>query len=146
LSSGRWALELFPQVGDWWKVAKGKLHTLDFTRIKDATRDSARKLLTDESTGLPNALAQELSIPSTSNISGATISASTKAAATGTAGVPLGKGGKGRLMTPEEKKRVVEALVNATTTEEVRKLERMLAEGLVPEGGINGVWTRHRRE
>jgi len=33
----------------------------------------------------------------------------------------------------------VEALVNATTTEEVRKLERMLAEGLVPEGGINGV-------
>lgn len=49
----------------------------------------------------------------------------------------MGKGGKGRLMTPEEKKRVVEALMSASTTEEVRKLERMLAEGLVPEGGIN---------
>jgi U2 small nuclear ribonucleoprotein A' len=42
-------------------------------------------------------------------------------------------------MTPEEKKRVVEALTRATTSDEVRKLERMLAEGLVPEGGINGV-------
>lgn len=42
-------------------------------------------------------------------------------------------------MTPEEKKRVVEALTEAKTTEEVRKLERMLAEGLVPEGGINGL-------
>jgi U2 small nuclear ribonucleoprotein A' len=90
--------------------------------------------LTDSETGLPNALAQELSIPSTS-ISGATLSASTKAAASGNG--PVGKAGKGRLMTPEEKKRVVEALMSASTTEEVRKLERMLAEGLVPEGGIN---------
>ena len=76
-----------------------------------------------------------MSIPSTS-ISGATLSASTKAAA-GTGNGPVGKGGKGRLMTPEEKKRVVEALMSASTTEEVRKLEGMLAEGLVPEGGIN---------
>ena len=54
------------------------------------------------------------------------------------------KGGKGRLMTPEEKKRVVEALTGAQTAEEVRKLERMLAEGLIPEGDpppgiVNGV-------
>ena len=46
------------------------------------------------------------------------------------------KGGKGRLMTPEEKKRVVEALTRAQTTEEVRRLERMLADGMVPEGGM----------
>ena len=53
--------------------------------------------------------------------------------------VPMGgggKGGKGRLMTPEEKKRVVEALLRAKTAEEVRKLERMLAEGLIPEGEV----------
>ncbi len=50
------------------------------------------------------------------------------------------KGGlKGRLMTPEEKKRVVEALTRATTAEEVRKLERMLADGLIPEGGMEEV-------
>lgn len=41
-------------------------------------------------------------------------------------------------MTPDEKKRVVEALTRAQTTEEVRKLERMLADGLVPEGGVDG--------
>jgi U2 small nuclear ribonucleoprotein A' len=80
-----------------------------------------------------------LSIPSTSAISGATLSASTKASATQATGGAVGKGGKGRLMTPEEKKRVVEALTEAKTTEEVRKLERMLAEGLVPEGGMNGL-------
>lgn len=39
-------------------------------------------------------------------------------------------------MTPEEKKRVVEALTSAKTTEEVRRLERMLADGMVPEGGM----------
>lgn len=37
-------------------------------------------------------------------------------------------------MTPEEKKRVVEALMRAKTAEEVRRLERMLAEGLIPDG------------
>lgn len=124
-----------------WKVAKGNLHTLDFTRIKDVTRSNARKLLTDSETGLPNGLAQELSIPSTSTMSGAALSSNTKSAAgkTAGAGAGAGAGGKGgRLMTPEEKKRVVEALMRASTTEEVRKLERMLAEGLVPEEGLNG--------
>lgn len=122
-----------------YQVAKGNLHTLDFTRIKDATRTEARKLLTDSSTGLPNDLAQQLSIPSTSTISGAALSTSTKSGAAPIGGVGgKAKGGKGRLMTPEEKKRVVEALMRATTTDEVRKLERMLAEGLVPEEGING--------
>ena len=37
-------------------------------------------------------------------------------------------------MTREEKKRVVEALTRAKTADEVRRLERMLAEGLIPEG------------
>ena len=37
-------------------------------------------------------------------------------------------------MTPDEKKKVVEALTRAKTAEQVRKLERMLAEGLIPEG------------
>lgn len=116
-----------------WKVARGKLHTLDFTRIKDAVRSAAADLLTDAATGLPNALAHQLSTPTTSAIAGATISSATKTAARA---VAAGKGGKGRLMTPEEKRRVAEALARASTAEEMRKLERMLAEGLIPEEGI----------
>lgn len=109
-----------------WKVAGGKLHVLDFERIKDADRTRARQLLTNED-GQPNELATKLSIPTTSGIPGATMA---KAAKQG------GKAGlKGRLMTPEEKRRVVEALTRANTAEEVRKLERMLADGLIPEGG-----------
>ena len=38
------------------------------------------------------------------------------------------------MMTAEEKKRVVDALMRAKTAEEVRRLERMLAEGLIPDG------------
>lgn len=108
-----------------WKVAGGKLHVLDFERVKDADRTRARQLLTNDD-GQPNELATKLSIPTTSGIPGAAIS---KAAKGGKAGA------KGRLMTPDEKRRVVEALTRANTAEEVRKLERMLADGLIPEGG-----------
>lgn len=109
-----------------WKVAGGKLHVLDYERVKDADRTRARQLLTNED-GQPNELANKLSIPTTSGIPGATMSKVAKQG--GKAGV------KGRLMTPDEKRRVVEALTRANTAEEVRKLERMLADGLIPEGG-----------
>lgn len=101
------------------------MRTLDFERIKDAERESARKLFTDESTSLPNALAIKLSTSTSTIVPGATAIQAKSA---------VGKGGKGRLMTPEEKKRVVEALTRAKTAEEVRRLERMLAEGLIPDG------------
>jgi len=116
-----------------WKAAKGKLRTLDFTRIKDSLREAATQLLTDSSTSLPNSLALQLSTPTTSAIPGTTHSKATKA------GNATLKGGKGRLMTAEEKRRIGEALTRASTAEEMRKLERMLAEGLIPEGGLDGV-------
>ncbi|OWZ61432.1 hypothetical protein AYX14_06405 [Cryptococcus neoformans] len=116
-----------------WKVAKGNLHTLDFERIKDSVRESARKLLTDPLTSLPNSLAHQLSIPTTSNVPGSILS--TKALSSN--GAQKGPGAKGRLMTPDEKRRVVEALTRAQTADEVRKLERMLADGLVPDGGVD---------
>ena len=103
------------------------MHVLDYKRIKDAERQAARELFTDPLTSLPNTLAQKLSTPTAGSIPGSALAASTKAAG-------VLKGGKGRLMTPDEKKRVVEALTRAQSTEEVRKLERMLAEGLIPEG------------
>ena len=110
-----------------WKVAKGKLHTLDFERIKDSTRDAGRALFTDPATGLPNALAVKLSTSLSTIVPGAKTFEAGKS-------TQSGPGGKGRLMTPEEKKRVVEALTRAKTADEVRRLERMLAEGLVPDG------------
>lgn len=105
-----------------WKAARGSLHTLDFERIKDAERVRARELFEDES-GTPTALAIKLS---TSTAPQGAVAA--KRAAPGAVGL------KGRLMTPDEKRRVLAALTKAQTAEEVRKLERMLADGLVPEG------------
>ena len=107
------------------QAAKGALHTLDYSRIKDAHRATARALLLSPETNLPNALALQLST-STAQITGTTSNAAAARAA-------QLKAGKGRLMTPEEKRRVVEALTRAKTTDEVRRLERMLAEGVVPE-------------
>jgi U2 small nuclear ribonucleoprotein A' len=119
---------------DLKQVAKGGLRTLDFSRITESLRTSSRALLTDPLTLLPNSLANQLSIPTTTSVPGAVLAASTKSQPASTG--KTGSGGKGRLMTPEEKKRIVEALTRAGTAEEVRKLERMLAEGLVPEGGV----------
>ncbi|WWD06893.1 hypothetical protein V865_004990 [Kwoniella europaea PYCC6329] len=113
-----------------WKVAKGNLHVLDYSRIKDSLREQSKKLLLDSSTGLPNSLAHQLSIPTTSSVSSSAFSSNINKNAS------IAKGGKGRLMTPDEKRRVVEALTRAKTSEEVRKLERMLADGIVPEGGV----------
>ncbi|WOO84984.1 U2 small nuclear ribonucleoprotein A' [Vanrija pseudolonga] len=113
-----------------WKAAKGALHTLDFERIKDAEREAARALFVDETTGAPNALAAKLSIPTTSAVPGATVLVRKEVSLSAA-------GAKGRLMTPDEKKRVLEALTRAQTADEVRKLERMLADGLIPEGGVD---------
>jgi len=41
-------------------------------------------------------------------------------------------GRAGRLMTAEEKERVKAAIINATSAEEVRRLERNLKEGWMP--------------
>lgn len=45
-------------------------------------------------------------------------------------GVP---GGKGRLMTAEEKNRIKAAIAKATSADEIKQLERSLKEGWVPE-------------
>lgn len=107
------------------QVGKGKLRTLDFKRIKDAERAHARSLFVDEETNLPNKLALSL----TSDATTAAQSASAEATGDNTA---QGDAGKGRLMTSEEKAKIREAIQNATSIEEIRKLERMLAEGRMP--------------
>ncbi|KAJ9124325.1 hypothetical protein QFC22_001125 [Naganishia vaughanmartiniae] len=110
-----------------WKVANGKLRTLDFKRIKDAERTHARSLFVDSETGLPSKLA--LSLTSDAAVAAQAASASIP----GAAGSEKADAGKGRLMTSEEKAKIREAIQNATSIEEIRNLERTLAEGRVPE-------------
>lgn len=106
-----------------WKVAGGNLHVLDFQRVKDAERANAQDLfLTDAPDRQPNALAATLSA--------STASSSTAAAAAGGEGDRAGKAG--RQMTADDKLKVKQAILAAETTDEVRRLEKMLAEGVVP--------------
>ncbi|EIW66092.1 U2 small nuclear ribonucleoprotein A' [Tremella mesenterica] len=115
-------------------IASGNLRTLDFTRIKDSERSNAKQLFTEPDSGLPNALWRKLSAPPMGKQT-----VFTNLPPSGPRAEGGRKGGKGRLMTPDEKKRVVEALTRAKTAEEVRRLERMLAEGLIPDGeSVNG--------
>jgi U2 small nuclear ribonucleoprotein A' len=100
------------------QVAKGALHSLDFNRIKDAERTSATALfLTPPPTSQPTALAVALSTPSTSAASKA--ATETKKA--------------GRMMTQEEREKIKRAVMQAESVDEVRRLERMLREGWIPE-------------
>jgi U2 small nuclear ribonucleoprotein A' len=43
-------------------------------------------------------------------------------------------GAAGRTMTDDEKARIREAIKGASSIEEIKRLQRMLAEGRVPEG------------
>jgi len=110
-----------------WKVGGGNLHTLDFKRVKDAERANAKSLFEQPESKLPTKLALSLTSDAANN-------AALSAAASRGAGEVTG--GKGRLLTPEEKEKVREAIKNASTVEEIRRLENVLSEGRLPEGGV----------
>lgn len=75
---------------------------------------------------LPTALATTISTTVTAQ--------STKMALTSDEPKPVAQAGKaGRLMSKEDQDRVRAAIDKATSIEEVRKLERSLREGYVPE-------------
>jgi U2 small nuclear ribonucleoprotein A' len=127
---GKFCSPLFCRKSDdllpMYQVAKGKLRTLDFKRIKDAERDHARSLFVDEETGLPTKLA--LSLTSDASIAAQSATAAVSTESTGQ------DASKGRLMTAEDKTKIREAIQKAENIEEIRKLERMLAEGRMPAG------------
>lgn len=52
-----------------------------------------------------------------------------------------GEGSKGRLLTAEDKKKIRQAILDAGSVEEIKRLERMLNDGRIPEGGsgVEGV-------
>lgn len=109
------------------QVASGNLHVLDFRRIKDTERSTATSLfLTAPPASQPTALA--LSILESSPV--------VAAPAASSAGEVTKKAG--RLMGEDEKQKIREAIARAGSVEEVRALERMLAEGFVPEKESTG--------
>ncbi len=112
------------------------LRTIDFKRIKDAERASSLSLFLDSETSLPTKLALQLmSESNSSSTNGLSSTRSKQTTLTNGKGEGGGAGGKGRLMSEEEKKKVKEAIMSAKSVEEMRRLERMLSEGRVPEGG-----------
>jgi len=98
---------------------------LDFQRIRDKERQTAKSLfLTAEN--LPTALATTISTTVSTH--------STKAAITTDEPRPAAPAGKaGRLMSKEDAEKVKAAIAKATSVEEIRRLERSLREGYIPE-------------
>ena len=105
------------------QVARGNLHVLDFQRIKDAEREAAKALfLTPPPTSQPTALAVALLAPPTASTIAALAAKKTN-----------GAGAGGRMMTAEEREKVKRAVMKAENVDEVRRLERMLREGWMPD-------------
>ncbi|TFY69024.1 hypothetical protein EVG20_g3318 [Dentipellis fragilis] len=108
---------------EWLAWRLPGLRVLDFQRIRDKERSTARGLfLTGD--GLMNALATTLST---------TVStASSKPAITTDEPRPAAGVKAGRLMSKEEADKVKDAIAKATSIEEIRRLERSLKEGFMP--------------
>jgi hypothetical protein len=81
--------------------------------------------------GLPTALATTIST---------TVSTHSKPPITTDEPKPAAVGKAGRLMSKEEVEKVKEAIAKATSVEEIRKLERSLREGYLPERDTVGAW------
>lgn len=105
-----------------WRIPS--LRVLDFQRIRQKERDAGKALFLTAD-GLPTQLATTLST---------TVSTHAKPATTMDEPKPIVAPGKaGRLMSKEEAQRVKEAIAKATSIEEIRRLERSLREGFMPD-------------
>ncbi|KAF5312621.1 hypothetical protein D9619_003479 [Psilocybe cf. subviscida] len=106
-----------------WRIPG--LRVIDFQRIRDKERAQAKALFVTPE-GLPTALATTISTTvSTHSTKTALTIDEPKAAPTA--------GKAGRLMSKEDQEKVKAAIAKATSIEEVRRLERSLREGYVPE-------------
>lgn len=109
---------------EWLAFRIKSLRVLDYTRIRDKERDTAKAVFLTED-GLLTALATTLSSTVSSQPGKQTLAIDEPRQ-----GLPTGKAG--RLMSDEERARVKLAIANAATSEEVARLERTLKEGYMP--------------
>ncbi|KDN51504.1 hypothetical protein RSAG8_00049, partial [Rhizoctonia solani AG-8 WAC10335] len=113
-----------------WSCAPS-LRVLDFQRIKDKERKSCKSLFVTAE-GLPTALATSIEESATAQPTGLTFTPGGEEVKVDDR--PGQKAGAaGRLMTAEERARVREAIANASSAEEIKRLERALRDGYVPE-------------
>ncbi|KAF8971431.1 leucine-rich repeat-domain-containing protein [Flammula alnicola] len=106
-----------------WRIPG--LRVLDFQRIRDKERDHAKSLFVTPE-GLPTALATTISTTVSAHSTKTVLTIDEpKAAQTAVKA--------GRLMSKEDQEKVRAAIAKATSIEEVRKLERSLREGHLPE-------------
>ncbi|KAF9023436.1 L domain-like protein [Hymenopellis radicata] len=106
-----------------WRIPG--LRVLDFQRIRDKERQMAKTLfLTAEK--LPTALATTISTAVSTQASKVALLSDEPRPAVSTIK-------PGRFMSKEEAERVKAAIAKATSVEEIRKLERSLREGYMPE-------------
>jgi U2 small nuclear ribonucleoprotein A' len=101
------------------------LNRLFLSKLSEVQERTGAKTLFLTPDDLPTSLATTLS-------STVTTTTSRPAVSTDEPRPAAAPGKAGRLMTAEEKERVKAAIVNASSAEEVRKLERSLKEGWVP--------------
>ncbi|KAJ7655197.1 leucine-rich repeat-domain-containing protein [Mycena polygramma] len=110
---------------EWLAWRLPGLRVLDFQRIRDKERQAAKALFVTAE-NLPTALATTLSTTVSTQSSKAVITSDEPKLA------PL-MGKAGRLMSKEDAEKVKAAIAKATSMEEVRRLERSLREGYMPE-------------
>ncbi|KAI0029154.1 leucine-rich repeat-domain-containing protein [Vararia minispora EC-137] len=110
---------------EWLAWRLPGLRVLDFQRIRDKERRTGDTLFQTED-GRLNALGTTLSQTVSTNASKALVSTDEPRVTPLTAKA-------GRLMSKEEADRVKAAIASATSIEEIRRLERSLKEGFLPE-------------
>ncbi|KAF9015026.1 L domain-like protein [Cyathus striatus] len=106
-----------------WRIPG--LRVLDFQRIRDKERKVAKSLFVTAD-GLPTALATTISTTISNQGTKVTLTIDEPKAAPTTANA-------GRLMSKEDQEKVKAAIANATSMEEIRRLERSLREGYMPD-------------
>ncbi|KAK7064540.1 U2 small nuclear ribonucleoprotein A [Favolaschia claudopus] len=110
---------------EWLAWRLPGLRVLDFQRIRDKERQAGKALfVTGEN--LPTALATTISTTVSTQSSKALVTTDEPKLA------PVA-GKAGRLMSKEDAEKVKAAIAKATSMEEVRRLERSLREGYMPE-------------
>jgi len=118
------SLSQLPNYRTWLIHNIPSLRYIDFNKVKQSERDSAKKLYEDKE-GNPTDLAASMSGQSADGV----VAKPAKTFDAG--GAP--ESGAGRGLTDEQKKRVRKAIENAGTLEEIQRLKRMLMDGFIPD-------------
>ncbi|GAA5832745.1 hypothetical protein JCM3766R1_007026 [Sporobolomyces carnicolor] len=119
---------------EWIVFSCKKLTSLDFDRIRQKDREHANSLFLTAASE-PTPLHQQfISLVQTGRVAPSltskTFEPGVEQAETTTTGA--GAGNAGRLLSKEEKDRVRTAIEKAESVEEIRRLQRMLAQGFIP--------------